>query len=120
MVNLYHKGDCDLRPWGSWAVLDCAEDYCVKRITINPHGMISLQLHHYRKELWVIVEGSGIVTLDSESFTVQKRDIIEITPNTKHRIANKSDTPIVLIEIQTGDKLDEDDIVRFEDIYGRI
>jgi len=119
MANLYKKGDHDTRPWGTWEVLDGDENFCVKRIIVNPKSMLSLQLHHYRSEHWIIVKGEAFVTLDEKIIPVKADDAIYIPVQTKHRIENRSDNPMEFIEIQTGDNLDENDIVRFEDIYGR-
>ena len=120
MANLYKKGDCDTRPWGTWEVLDGDANFCVKRIKVNPKSMLSLQLHHHRGEHWVIVKGTAFVTLDDKVFEVKADEAVYIKKETKHRIENRSDEPVEFIEIQTGDNLDENDIVRFEDIYGRV
>lgn len=119
MANLYRKGDNDVRPWGTWEVLDGDDNFCVKRIKVNPKAMLSLQLHHFRSEHWIIVKGTAFVTLDDKIIEVKADDAVYIPVNTKHRIENRSDKPMEFIEIQTGDNLDENDIVRFEDIYGR-
>ena len=120
MANLYKKGDCDTRPWGTWEVLDGDSNFCVKRIKVNPKSMLSLQLHHHRGEHWIIVKGTAFVTLDDKVFEVKADEAVYIKKETKHRIENRSDEPVEFIEIQTGDNLDENDIVRFEDIYGRV
>lgn len=120
MANLYKKGDHDNRPWGTWEVLDGDENFCVKRIMVKPKSMLSLQLHHFRGEHWIIVKGKAFVTLGEKIFEVQADDAVYIAKETKHRIENRSDEPMEFIEIQTGDNLDENDIVRFEDIYGRV
>jgi len=120
MANLYRKGDFDTRPWGKWEVLDGAENFCVKRITVNPKSMLSLQLHHHRGEHWIVVKGKAFVTLDDKVFEVKADEAVYINKETKHRIENRSDEPMEFIEVQTGDNLDENDIVRFEDIYGRV
>ena len=120
MANLYRKGDHDTRPWGTWEVLDGDDNFCVKRIKVNPKSMLSLQLHHFRSEHWIIVKGEAFVTLDEKIIPVKADDAIYIAKETKHRIENRSEKPMEFIEIQTGDNLDENDIVRFEDIYGRV
>ena len=120
MANLYQKGERDMRPWGSWEVLDAVENFCVKRITVNPHSMLSLQLHHHRREHWIMVKGHAFVTLDNKVFEVKQNDVVDIAENAKHRIENRSEKVVTFIEVQTGEQLDENDIVRFEDIYGRI
>ena len=120
MATRYKKGDSDKRPWGMWEVLDTKTDYCVKKITINPKGILSLQLHHHRQEHWVVVQGNIMVTLGDEVFAKKPDDVIFIPCETKHRIENNTDKEAVVIEIQTGENLSEDDIVRFEDKYGRV
>ncbi len=120
MANLYRKGDHDTRPWGTWEVLDGDDNFCVKRIMVLPKGKLSLQLHHHRSEHWIIVKGSATVTLGERLIDVKADDAVYIPIETKHRIENKSNEPMEFIEIQTGDNLDENDIVRFEDIYGRV
>ncbi len=119
MANLYKKGDNDVRPWGTWEVLDSGKNFCVKRIKVNKNGKLSLQMHHFRCEHWIIVEGSAFVTLDEKIFEVSKGQAVYIPCKTKHRIENRTDAPMEFIEVQTGDNLDENDIVRLEDIYGR-
>lgn len=117
--NNYKRGDHDTRPWGTWEVLDAGNGFCVKKITVIPGGILSLQLHHFRSEHWTIVEGTAVVTLGEEKITVGQNEHIFIPVETKHRIQNDMAEPVVFIEIQAGDNLDENDIVRFEDNYGR-
>ena len=119
MANLYKKGDSDVRPWGTWEVLDCGENFCVKKIKVIPGGKLSLQLHHHLDEHWIIVEGHAIVTLGEEKLLKKANDAIFIPVETKHRIQNDSSHDVVFIEVQAGDSLDENDIVRLEDVYGR-
>ena len=119
MANLYKKGAADVRPWGTWEVLDCGENFCVKKIKVIPGGKLSLQLHHHRDEHWIIVEGQAIVTLGEEKLLKKANDSIFIPVETKHRIQNDSNADVVFIEVQAGDSLDENDIVRLEDVYGR-
>ena len=120
MANTYKKGDHDTRPWGTWEVLDGSTDYCVKKICVTPHQKLSLQLHHHRSEHWIIVKGEAIVTLGEEQIVRKADESIYIPVNTKHRIQNDTEENVEFIEIQTGDNLDENDIVRFEDVYGRV
>jgi len=120
MTTNYKKGDSDTRPWGTWEVLDADEHYCVKKITVNPEAILSLQLHHHRAEHWTIVEGEAMVVLGEDVLYRKADDSVYIPVKTKHRIRNRSsDKNLVFIEIQTGETLDESDIVRFEDNYGR-
>ena len=116
---LYGRGDSDERPWGRWEVLDTGEGFAVKRITVTPGGILSLQLHHHRSEHWTIVQGRGRVTRGAETLELGKGEHVHIPVETAHRIANPGDEPMVFIEVQYGDKLDEADIVRLEDRYGR-
>jgi mannose-6-phosphate isomerase-like protein (cupin superfamily) len=121
MATAYKKGDNDTRPWGKWEVLDSGEHFCVKRITVNPEAILSLQMHHFRSEHWIIVQGEAMVILGEDTLYRHANDSIYIPVKTKHRIKNNSSTePLIFIEIQTGETLDENDIVRFEDSYGRV
>ena len=121
MTTKYSRGDHDTRPWGTWEVLDSGEHFCVKKITVNPEAILSLQLHNHRAEHWIIVEGEAMVVLGGDTLYRGANDSIYIPVKTKHRIKNNSkSTPLVFIEIQTGESLDENDIVRFEDNYGRV
>ncbi len=120
MATTYKKGDSDTRPWGTWEVLDSADNHCVKKICVRPGGQLSLQLHHHRAEHWIIVSGKAVITLDGAEFSKQAGEAVYIPTETKHRIQNNTSADVVFIEVQTGDRLDENDIVRFEDKYGRI
>lgn len=108
------------RPWGTYQVIMKGETYQVKRIVVYPNSQLSLQSHSKRSEHWVIVEGQGTVTLGEKQFVLKKDDSIYIPVNMKHRMSNFTNEEIVFIEIQNGDYLGEDDIVRYEDIYGRV
>lgn len=121
MATTYKRGEHDTRPWGTWEVLDSGENFCVKKITVKPEAILSLQLHNFRSEHWIIVDGTAMIVLDEDILHRQKNDAVYIPVKTKHRIKNTSLTePLVFIEIQTGDRLDESDIIRFEDNYGRL
>ncbi len=121
MATTYKRGEHDTRPWGTWEVLDSGENFCVKKITVKPEAILSLQLHNFRSEHWIIVDGTAMIVLDEDILYRQKNDAVYIPVKTKHRIKNTSLTePLVFIEIQTGDRLDESDIIRFEDNYGRL
>ncbi len=120
-MSIHYKiGDFDSRPWGTWEVMDVGERHIVKKLTLLPNQSVSLQLHHYRNEHWVIVKGTATVTLGENIRSVPENHNVYIPVETKHRIANNTDNLLVFIEVQTGDILDENDIVRFEDQYGRI
>ncbi len=107
-------------PWGSFEVLSETRGHKVKRITVEPGGSLSLQLHHKRAEHWFVVAGKGEVTVDSKKKTLQAGSAIDIPKKTKHRIRNSSAENLVFIEVQTGEYCGDDDIERFEDIYGRV
>lgn len=108
------------RPWGYYQSIYMASNFQVKRLTIKPGASISLQKHYHRSEHWVVVEGIAQVTLNKDIFTLQKNDSIDIPVEAVHRLQNFSEIPLSVIEVQTGDYLGEDDIVRFEDNYGRV
>ena len=116
----YKVGDMDFRPWGKWETIDVGENYVIKKITVNPAGKLSLQKHKYRLEHWVITQGEGVVTLNDSVATYKKDDHILIPIGTIHRIENQTNEPLVFIEIQQGSVLDENDIIRLEDIYNRV
>jgi len=116
----YKPGDNDKRPWGTWQVLDVGTRHVVKRIVVQPGKILSLQLHHHRDEHWVIVKGTATVTLGKNVIEKKENEAVFIPRETAHRIANDTDAPLEFIEIQTGDELREDDIVRLEDAYGRV
>ncbi len=120
MATTYKRGDSDERPWGRWEVLESSYNYCVKKITVTPGSTLSLQLHHHRSEHWIIVAGEAVVTLGEQELIKRADDAVYIPVEVKHRIRNDGKENVVFIEIQTGEELDENDIVRFEDKYGRI
>ena len=108
-----------IRPWGGYVVLDEGEGYKAKRIWVKPGEILSLQMHHRRAEHWVIVKGSGEVTIGEERILKAPNEAAYIPAQAKHRIANPGKVQLEFIEVQTGEYLGEDDIVRFEDRYGR-
>lgn len=108
------------RPWGSYTVLEDAEDCKVKRLTVKPGHVLSLQLHHRRSEHWTVVEGTAKVRVGEEEFLLNRNESTYIPMDTVHRLENPTDTDIHLIEVQCGDYFGEDDIVRLEDRYGRV
>jgi mannose-6-phosphate isomerase len=109
----------DQRPWGSFTVLDEAEGYKVKRIEVLPHKRLSYQRHSQRAEHWMVVQGTARLTLDGREATVRVGETADVPVGTAHRVENPGDEKLVFIEIQRGDYLGEDDIVRLEDDYGR-
>lgn len=107
------------RPWGTYTVIADNEDHKIKRLRVKPGAALSLQLHHFRSEHWVVIEGIAEVTRDDAIFRLGPRESTVIPPGCRHRIENPGDADVVIIETQTGTYLGEDDIVRLEDDYGR-
>ncbi len=107
------------RPWGSYDSLENAAGFQVKRLTVLPGAILSLQLHHRRAEHWVVVAGVARITLDDQVFDLRVNEHTFIPVGAKHRIENPGESLLHIIEVQVGDYLGEDDIVRFEDKYGR-
>lgn len=108
------------RPWGKFQSVDAGERHQVKLITVNPGASLSLQLHHHRSEHWIVVSGMGKVTRGEEVFPLYENQSTFIPVGVKHRLENPGQIPLQLIEVQTGGYLGEDDIVRFDDRYGRL
>jgi len=107
------------RPWGSYESLVTADRFQVKRIIVNPGQTLSLQMHHHRAEHWIVVHGTAEVTCEDKVFMLGEDESTYIPLGHKHRLANPGRIPLELIEVQSGGYLGEDDIVRFEDQYGR-
>ena len=108
------------RPWGKYDAVDIGDRYQVKRITVNPGAKLSVQMHHYRAEHWVLVSGSAKVTNGEDCFLLSENQSTYIPVGVVHALENPGKVPLELIEIQSGSYLGEDDIVRFEDQYGRV
>ena len=108
------------RPWGSYTVLEDAADCKVKRLVVKPGQVLSLQLHHRRAEHWTVVQGTAKVRLGDDEFLLEANQSTYIPVETLHRLENPGDKDVHLIEVQTGDYFGEDDIERYEDIYGRV
>lgn len=107
------------RPWGSYDCIDGGERFQVKRITVKPGGRLSLQKHLHRAEHWIVVKGSAEVTCDDKVFILSENQSTYIPLGSVHRLANPGKLPLELIEVQSGGYLGEDDIERFDDVYGR-
>jgi mannose-1-phosphate guanylyltransferase/mannose-6-phosphate isomerase len=107
------------RPWGSYDCIDSGERFQVKRITVMPGGSLSLQKHLHRAEHWIVVKGSAEVTCDDKVFILSENQSTYIPLGSVHRLANPGKLPLELIEVQSGGYLGEDDIERFDDVYGR-
>lgn len=108
------------RPWGWYDSIDCGPRFQVKRIVVNPGGILSLQMHHHRAEHWIVVSGTARVTKGDETFLVSENESTYIPLGVTHRLENQGKLPLEMIEVQSGSYLGEDDIVRFEDSYGRM
>ena len=106
-------------PWGRWEVLLSQPTYKVKRVIVLPGKRLSYQKHSKREELWNIVEGQALVTLDDKEIRFECGQSINISKGSLHRISNTGQCPLIFIEIQRGSYLGEDDIIRVEDDYGR-
>lgn len=107
------------RPWGSYTILAEGDGYKVKRITINPGAKLSLQLHYHRSEHWTVISGTGKLTLDDKEVFFRENESTYIPIGVRHRLENPGKLPLSIIEVQNGKYLGEDDIVRFDDVYGR-
>ena len=107
------------RPWGSYTTLEQGPGFKLKRIVVNPGASLSLQLHHRRSEHWVVISGVAQVINGEREFEVRPNESTFIPAGNRHRLSNKDSAPLTIIEVQTGDYVEEDDIVRFDDEYGR-
>lgn len=107
------------RPWGYYKILESGSRYKVKRIVVDPQQVLSLQMHHHRSEHWVVVTGTAKVTIGETVQLVHENQSIYVPKGMNHRMENPGKVPLELIEVQVGEYLGEDDIVRFEDVYGR-
>lgn len=109
-----------MRPWGSFTVLEEGNRFKMKRIAVNPLQKLSLQMHYHRSEHWVVVSGTAKVTIQDKEIIVHEGESIFVPKSAVHRVENPGKVPLEIIEVQVGEYLGEDDIVRFEDVYGRL
>jgi len=107
------------RPWGFYSVIKESSGYKIKIIEVNPGASLSLQMHNHRSEHWVVLSGEARITRDEEIITLNPGESVDIPVQAKHRLENKGEVPLSIVEIQRGDYLEEDDIIRFDDVYGR-
>ncbi len=107
------------KPWGYYKIIKTGHNWQVKEIYVNPNSSLSLQKHKYRSEYWIIVEGIANVQLNNQKKFLKENQSIFIPPETIHRLSNTTDRPLKIIEVQNGSYLGEDDIIRYEDKYGR-
>lgn len=113
MSNKYSIGEVGVRHWGQWEVLDVGEEFCLKRLTLDPNKQISKQHHYYRDETWIIVSGSGEVLIEDSLFPANVGGVFYIEKNKIHQLRS-NESGIVVIELQKGSLLDEKDIIRFK------
>jgi mannose-1-phosphate guanylyltransferase/mannose-6-phosphate isomerase len=107
------------KPWGSYTILDEGPSYKIKRITVIPGKKLSYQLHHHRSEHWIVVKGMAKVVIDDKEYFVRNGESIFVKSGLKHRLENPGKIPLEVIEAQIGEYLEEDDIIRFDDDWGR-
>ena len=107
------------KPWGSFEIIDEGEKYTVKKIIVHPGGKLSLQSHEHRSEHWLIASGVAEIIIGEKIYNLKENDNIFIPRGSKHRLANLGSDNLIVIEMWFGNKLDENDIKRYEDIYNR-
>lgn len=115
----YDVGDHEDRPWGNWRVVDAGTTFITKRVEVRPGHRLSLQFHRHRSEHWVIVGGSGEAIIGEATAQLKPGDYVSIPCGARHRIHNNGTAPLVFVEVQFGDILDESDITRLDDDYCR-
>ncbi|MBI4431194.1 MAG: phosphomannose isomerase type II C-terminal cupin domain [Candidatus Omnitrophica bacterium] len=108
-----------IRPWGKYEVLHLEPGFKVKRVEVNPSSRLSLQKHEKREEIWTVVSGEGIAIVDDREIKIKEGSTVHVPLGAKHRIGNTGKTLLIFVEVQLGDYVGEDDIVRFEDDYHR-
>jgi mannose-6-phosphate isomerase-like protein (cupin superfamily) len=119
MSSINEVGKIYHRPWGSYKTLEMENGFQVKSITVNPGGRLSLQSHEKRAEHWVVVKGKPTVTINESVRDYEENEAIYIPRQAKHRLENFTNHTVMIVEVQVGSYLGEDDIVRYDDIYGR-
>jgi len=113
------NGVAEVRPWGSFTVLDEGPGYKIKRIEVNPGHRLSLQMHYHRSEHWIVVSGTARVFCDNQETVLCSNQSTYVPQAKVHRLENPGGIPLIVIEVQNGDYLGEDDIIRFQDDYFR-
>lgn len=116
----YHTHRTVMRPWGHYTVLEESAHYKIKRIVVHPGAALSLQYHQHRAEHWVVIAGKASVVNGDKEYTLQANESAFVPMGTVHRLSNREDIDLIIIEVQTGNYVGEDDIIRMEDTYGRI
>ncbi len=115
----YHTGEKAERPWGAWAVLRAYPGAILKEIRVNPGCRLSLQSHRLRDENWIVMQGTATVEIEGDMRTLPEGAVVSVPRGSRHRLGNSSREPLIVIEIQSGELLSEDDIERHEDDYHR-
>jgi mannose-1-phosphate guanylyltransferase/mannose-6-phosphate isomerase len=110
----------NIRPWGYYQILSDGPDHKVKRIVVEPGGSLSLQRHQKRAEHWYAVSGEGVAVIEDRKYILHKGHAVDIPQGAMHRLENRVNVDLVIIEVQTGTYFGEDDIERLEDKYGRV
>jgi mannose-1-phosphate guanylyltransferase/mannose-6-phosphate isomerase len=117
-LHLIHK--TVFRPWGFYTCIEAGEGYLIKKIQVNPKQKLSIQMHNHRSQHWVVISGNAKVILEDKEYFLEPGQSIDIPLQAKHSLQNPFDTELSIIEVQKGDYIAEDDIIRFEDMYGRV
>jgi mannose-6-phosphate isomerase len=118
-INSKTAAASELRPWGSFTVLEEGRGYKIKRIEVKPGHRLSLQMHHHRSEHWIVVSGTAKVVCGDNEILLSNNQSTYVPQCTTHRLENPGVIPLVLIEVQNGEYLGEDDIIRYQDDYAR-
>lgn len=116
----YKINEIGERPWGTWKCIAVGDGFIAKLITVKPHASLSLQMHDFRSEHWIVVAGTPTITIGDTKKEYGFGQSVDIPVKTKHRLENLTNDMVSVLEVQMGDILDENDIIRFEDAYNRV
>ena len=119
-LNKFNFKKYEKRPWGYYTVLTSEQKYLTKIIHVNPHQQLSLQSHNHRSEHWIVLSGKAEVILDEKEIILSVGESIDIPMMSVHSVHNTQDSELEILEVQMGEILSEDDIIRYQDIYGRV
>ena len=115
LISSVESAETEFRPWGSFTTLEEGLGYKIKRIEVNPGHRLSLQMHYHRSEHWIVVSGTARVLCDEKETLLKQKESTYVPMNTRHRVENPGSIPLVMIEVQNGEYLGDDDIHRFDD-----
>jgi len=115
LISSVESAETEFRPWGSFTTLEEGLGYKIKRIEVNPGHRLSLQMHYHRSEHWIVVSGTARVICDEKETLLKQKESTYVPMNTRHRVENPGSIPLVMIEVQNGEYLGDDDIHRFDD-----